>query len=417
MSTRPAWVLAGGVAICVLAACGKGESKQESNEPKGIDFPEWVMKGSGAFGGEKRVFYGVGSVSGIKNHALARATADNRARAEIAKIFEVYSASLMKDYMASTTAGDMSKSSEEQHVEQAIKTFSAQTLSGVQIANHWFHPDGTIYALAQLDLAALTDNLSQMKELNAKVRDYVRKNAERVHMDLEKEEDKRAAPRAAAEVSPPAKPAPEPAKPAKPAVQTSQTKLALDDTHTVDITVVRGPPAVVGCADGEREAFADLAQFPTLAGCLATWSAAVSLRARKTGALCGDDIGPCAAPADSCGPGWRVCADGGAVQDLMSRTNASQCEHAAAGGSFVAAASHCAQQSGCEYGAAEAAARSYPCFDNGWCSEPLCCGPSCGTGSCPDGVWPGHTHIAIGTDQGCNEITARRAGGILCCKE
>ena len=179
-----------------LATCGGGEKTGNTSEPsnlKGIDYPEWVLKGSGAFGGEQgRVFYGVGSVTGIKNHALARSTADNRARAEVAKIFEVYTASLMKDYMASTTAGDMSASSEEQHVEQAIKTFSAQTLSGVQVVDHWYHPvDGTVYALAQLDLEGFTNNLDKMKELNGKVRDYVRKNAERVHMDLEKEEDKR----------------------------------------------------------------------------------------------------------------------------------------------------------------------------------------------------------------------------------
>ncbi len=177
-----------------LIACGGGNTNNSAPaNMQGIDYPEWVLKGSGAFGGEVgRVFYGVGSVSGIKNHALARTTADNRGRAEIAKIFEVYSASLMKDYMASTTAGDMTASSEEQHVEQAIKTFSATTLSGVQIVDHWFHPDGTVYALAQLDLENFTNNLDKMKELNGQVRDYVRKNAERVHMDLEKEEDKRA---------------------------------------------------------------------------------------------------------------------------------------------------------------------------------------------------------------------------------
>lgn len=180
------------VAALAFAACGGGGEGSAPASMQGIDYPEWVLKGSGAFGGETgRVFYGVGSVSGIKNHALARTTADNRARAEIAKIFEVYSASLMKDYMASTTAGDMSASSEEQHVEQAIKTFSATTLSGVQVVDHWFHPDGTVYSLAQLDLEGFTAGLDRMKELNGKVRDYVRKNAERVHMDLEKEEAKR----------------------------------------------------------------------------------------------------------------------------------------------------------------------------------------------------------------------------------
>ncbi len=184
----------GAAAAMALAACGGSNEGNAPPNMKGIDYPEWVTRGSGAFGGEEgRVFYGVGEVAGIKNHALARTTADNRARAEIAKIFEVYSASLMKDYMASTTAGDMSASAEEQHVENAIKTFSAATLSGVQIVDHWYHPDGSsVFALARLDLQNFTNNLDKMKELSQQVRDYVRKNAERVHMDLEKEEEKHA---------------------------------------------------------------------------------------------------------------------------------------------------------------------------------------------------------------------------------
>lgn len=185
-----------GVSLAGLAlvACG-GSDKAAGEAPanfKGVDYPEWVMKGSGAFGGEQNVFRGVGSVSGIKNYALARTTAENRARAEIAKVFETYSASLMKDYMASTTAGDMSASSEEQHVENAIKTFSAATLSGVTIVDTWHHPDGTVFSLAELDLENFTNNLDRMKELNAQVRDYVRQNAQRVHADLEAEEDRRA---------------------------------------------------------------------------------------------------------------------------------------------------------------------------------------------------------------------------------
>ena len=193
------YLVLGTIAVACVA-CGKKDDGAAPANMQGINYPEWVMKGSGAFGGEAgRVFYGVGSASGIKNHALARTTADNRGRAEIAKIFEVYSASLMKDYMASTTAGDMTASSEEQHVEQAIKTFSAVTLSGVQIVDHWFHPDGTVYALAQLDLQTFKDNVDKAKELNEKVRDYVKKNAEKSHMDLEAEEAKRAPQPAAAQ--------------------------------------------------------------------------------------------------------------------------------------------------------------------------------------------------------------------------
>jgi len=155
--------------------------------------PEWVRKGAGAFlnKGDK-AFYGVGAVSGVMNKPLARTTADNRARAEIAKVFETYSASLMRDYAASTTAGDFKKTSEEQNIEQAVKTFSAATLSGVVIVDHWTDPqDNTTYSLAKLDLENFKETLNKMKELNAEVRDFVRKNAEKAFEKLETEEQKR----------------------------------------------------------------------------------------------------------------------------------------------------------------------------------------------------------------------------------
>ncbi len=154
--------------------------------------PQWVMKGSGAFDIEKgKVFYGVGAASGIKNKALLRQTADNRARAEIAKTMEIYVASLSKDYMASTTAGDLSESSEEQHVETALKSFTKATLHGATIVDRWMDPaDGTMYALCELDMFSFKEALDKHKELDKKVRDYVRDNAERMHGELEDLENK-----------------------------------------------------------------------------------------------------------------------------------------------------------------------------------------------------------------------------------
>ncbi len=175
-------------------ACGGGQKTNEGQltaHGPVVQYPEWVNKGSGAFGGEKQVLYGVGAASGIRNHALARTTSDNRARAEVSKILQTYSASLMKDYSASTTAGDFSQSSEEQHVEQAIKTFSANTLNGVEIVDHWIHPtDGTIYALARCDLAGFMDQISKAKELSKRVKEAVKRSAERSFANLEAEEEK-----------------------------------------------------------------------------------------------------------------------------------------------------------------------------------------------------------------------------------
>jgi uncharacterized lipoprotein YmbA len=178
------------VAALAMAACGS-DKPQMSNQVLHANGPDWVNRGSGAFGGEKgRIFYGVGIASGIRNAAMRRSTSDARARAEIAKTLDTYVSVLNKDYMASTTAGDMSASSEEQHVEQALKTYSNTELSGVNIVDHWVDNDGTEYSLAQLDMEQFKNGMDKMKELNAKVRDMVRANADKAFDELNAEEAK-----------------------------------------------------------------------------------------------------------------------------------------------------------------------------------------------------------------------------------
>lgn len=171
----------------LMVGCGGGQVKPTFYP----DAPEWVRKGSGAFLNENqsRIFYGVAASSGVRNKALAIQTADNRARNEVAKIFDVYVASIMKDYQAATTAGDFTASTEEQHVEQAIKTVTSTTLSGVLIIDHWQDTNGDIFSLARLDLDQFGQNMDKMKELNGQVRDFVRKNAERLHDELKQEAD------------------------------------------------------------------------------------------------------------------------------------------------------------------------------------------------------------------------------------
>ncbi len=157
--------------------------------------PKWVKKGSGVYHEDnQKAFYGVGSVTGIKNESLAWDTAENRARAEVAKNFETYTAYLMRDYAASTTAQDFTKSTEEQNVERAIKTFTATTLNGVRPIDRWLEDkSGTYYVLTKLDFNEMKSAMEQSKELNKEVRDFVRKNADRLFERLEKEEAKQAA--------------------------------------------------------------------------------------------------------------------------------------------------------------------------------------------------------------------------------
>ena len=53
---------------------------------------------------------------------------------------------------------------------------------------------GIYYVVVKMDLEDVKDMLTQSKELNSQVRDFVRKNADRAFERLEKEEQKREAP-------------------------------------------------------------------------------------------------------------------------------------------------------------------------------------------------------------------------------
>ena len=184
--------LAAGLLVVLVgaAACGGGPTPMPTQSNLNGS-PDWVNKGSGAFKGEKgRVFYGVGISSGIRNAGLRRTDSDGKARADIAATMNTYVTRLTKSYAASTTAGDPNVSSEEQHVSDALKTFTQMQLSGVGIVDHWIANDGTEYALAQLDMEGFKGQMDKMKDLNAKVKEAVKANADKAFDELSAEEAK-----------------------------------------------------------------------------------------------------------------------------------------------------------------------------------------------------------------------------------
>lgn len=167
----------------------------------------------------------------------------------------------------------------------------------------------------------------------------------------------------------------------------------------------------IGCADGEREGFLEPLNFPTIAPCRATWAGDLDLRATPTGAACGDDLGPCAAPADACAAGWHICATSGDVTELLVISGAG-CRSLM--GRFVAAASHCAvSDPACGY----PAAGQFTCPSAGLdCTQPICCGSGCDSPACIDGVWPGDTHENASDGPPCGALPASTVDGVLCCK-
>jgi hypothetical protein len=168
------------VAVGLLMGCASAQKR-----------PDWITKGTGAFAKDKKVLYGVGVAEGIKSEALRRTTADNRATADISKQISVLSTSMMRDYMSSAVATEEEKTSGEQYVENTVKTFASNTISGVKIIDRY--DDGKItYSLATLNLDDLKAMTDQVQQLSQQVKEYIKANAEKAFDKLESEEQKRA---------------------------------------------------------------------------------------------------------------------------------------------------------------------------------------------------------------------------------
>ena len=153
------------------------------------------MVGGGAFTDEKgKAFYGVSSATGIKNFSLQRQVADDRARADLAKVFDYYVETLTKDYQAHTTAGSFDTSTEEQNSEVVVKVVVSQTLRGVTIIDHFEVIERQEFlSLARLDYDAFKRNVVQaeeFKQLPNKVRQDIKDRADALHEEMEAEAKK-----------------------------------------------------------------------------------------------------------------------------------------------------------------------------------------------------------------------------------
>ncbi len=137
-----------------------------------FDAPAWVTRGSGVFqdarGGKE--IYGVGSIAGVRNRALAVAAADERALAEVARTVTSLVVALHRDYQASSSAGEFN----EQAVRQGLTSFTKTLITNSVIVDHWKSPaDGTLYSLVKMDTAQLPEVAARTKNFDPALREFV----------------------------------------------------------------------------------------------------------------------------------------------------------------------------------------------------------------------------------------------------
>lgn len=207
---RAGAMIAMGVLVMTSFVAGCAEQKPMGQEAGGMarmdtpiqdvkGLPKWVSNKGAAFSGERRVLYGVGSASGLVNPSLRRKAAEGQSRNDLASTLQVYVASLQKQYLAETTAGDLGKHEVEQHIQDTMKQVTEQTLVGAQIVEYWEHPlRNEAYALTRLDMEQFMEIMKsyasasgQFQQLDANLRDWVRKNSDKAHDQLNEELQKK----------------------------------------------------------------------------------------------------------------------------------------------------------------------------------------------------------------------------------
>ena len=177
--------------LLLSTACSSVQTIPDIPKPlSSYKAPDWVIKGGGAYSDERgKAFYGVGSATGIRNFSLQRTVADDRARGDLAKVFEVYMTSLTKDYQAHTTAGSFENTSEEQNAENALKVVVSQTLRGVMIVDHFEIPERREFlSLARLDYQAFENNVEAnetFRRLPEKLQKDIKERADKLHEEME----------------------------------------------------------------------------------------------------------------------------------------------------------------------------------------------------------------------------------------
>lgn len=176
-------VLMGIFAVLFVAACGG--TKEVKPTLLGNGCPAWTMQGTGAFNDGN--LYGVGQVAGVQNPALANNTADARARVNLARSLKTKATGLLKDYQASTTAGDFNTSSEEQDITEAVKTLTDMELTGAVVIDRCKGTDNITYSLVKLDLNTVNNLIDQQKQLSPRVKAMVKENAAKAFEDLNAE--------------------------------------------------------------------------------------------------------------------------------------------------------------------------------------------------------------------------------------
>lgn len=167
-------------AALLLSACATQNRVESNLNIKGA--PDWVNQGTNILKtNDGRIFHGVGSAESMdpRYQFLQTSTADDRARAELARVLSSYIEVVSKDYAA--TAGTGKDTAYQSSISQQIDNITRVNLTGSRIIGRWRDKKtNVIYALAELDMTKVQDTIRGVKDMNEGLREYIQREGNNI---------------------------------------------------------------------------------------------------------------------------------------------------------------------------------------------------------------------------------------------
>ena len=158
-------------AVLLLAGCSSKTVVESDLNIKGA--PEWVNEGTQMLNDKDgRLFHGVGQAQAMGDESLQFSTADERARAEVARVLSSFLKVASKDYSVMASSGG--EQANEQSVSRQIDNLTQVNLTGAKIIGRWRDKKTkTVYSIAELDMKRMKETVGQLQEMSPGLRDFL----------------------------------------------------------------------------------------------------------------------------------------------------------------------------------------------------------------------------------------------------
>ena len=149
-----------------------------------VSKPSWYQLQSGLYEtAEGKLFYGIGQAGGVQSLTLLRATADNRARQELARVLEYYVDALAQAAASTSVTNWAALSGGEQ--QQMLGMLVRNCLQKAVFSDHWNDTQTPrLLALCRLDLGTFKQVLDDSPAMDNSMRAAMQAQADALYTRL-----------------------------------------------------------------------------------------------------------------------------------------------------------------------------------------------------------------------------------------